>query len=147
MKKALVTAAILGLCVSAPALANQEKNTYDRAHGYYTMDNNATDSRSLNNVEQRRALQTKIERYVKKVDLNKDRNISMDEFASSETQRDKDINGTMRLFENTDLNGNGSVSSQEIMDAKTYYAAKQTMPIDVSSDEGDAYYRARAARR
>lgn len=138
MKKTIAAMAILGVCVSAPALANHERYHTTETRTYRTVQ-----TRPMT-VEQRRALQTKIERHVKKLDLNEDRKVDMDEFVSCKTQKGKDLNTSIRMFKNTDTNNDGFVSSQEIMDAKMRYMSKHSMSsMELSSDDGDAYYRQR----
>ena len=146
MKKTLTTLAVIGMCVAAPAFAGNHATTQTTTTTSYR----TVQVRPMT-VEQRRALQTKIERHVKRLDLNQDRRISEDEFVSYKTQHSQGnhtLDQSQMQFKNTDTNDDGFVSSQEIMDAKTRYINKRTVASDLmTSDNGDTYYRQRAARK
>jgi hypothetical protein len=145
MKKTLTTLAVIGMCAAAPAFAGNHATTQTTTTTSYR----TVQVRPMT-VEQRRALQTKIERHVKRLDLNQDRRVSQDEFVSYKTQHTQgnfSLDAAQQQFKNTDTNNDGSVSSQEIMDAKTRYITKHSMAMDMASDNGDAYYHERRMRK
>jgi CheY-like chemotaxis protein len=122
MKKVIATLALLGTCAVAPAMAAQVYNTSTTT----TTETRTTTYRTiahsnLMSVEERRALQTAIERHVKRLDLNNDRRLSQDEYVSFHSQNPgagQTLNDATWSFKEADLNGSGFVSSQEIMDAQ-----------------------------
>lgn len=120
MKKLIATLAVIGTCIAAPAFATQTTSntttTETRTTTYRTIQHS-----NLMSVEERRALQTAIERHVKRLDLNSDRGLSQDEYVSFHSQNPgagQTLDGATWSFKEADLNGNGFVSSQEIMDAQ-----------------------------
>lgn len=120
MKKVIATLALIGTCAVAPAFAAQTTSntttTETRTTTYRTIAHS-----NLMSVEERRALQTAIERHVKRLDLNNDRRLSQDEYVSFHSQNPgagQTLNEATWSFKEADLNGSGFVSSQEIMDAQ-----------------------------
>jgi hypothetical protein len=137
MKKVIATLAIIGTCAVAPAMAAQVYNnnttttTETRTTTYRTIQHS-----NLMSVEERRALQTAIERHVKRLDLNNDRGLSQDEYVSFHSQNPgagQTLNDATWSFKEADLNGNGFVSSQEIMDAQMKLRAEAAAAALASS--------------
>lgn len=129
MRYILATLTILSIFIVGSAFADSKNvttSTTTTAESH-TIAYRTVAHKDLMTIKDRSALQTQIERNFKKLDLNKNRLIEMDEFVSHSTQNGNNMDTSEALFHQLDINSNGAISSQEIMDSKMREKAVQVL--------------------
>ena len=129
MKKLLSTVAVLALCTT-PAMADHmmHNGRHVMHHTVVTPVAVATTTTTntykverpltYNEVLQRRAMQTEIEREMKRADLNIDHQVTYDEYSFGERVLQRDNLDPKASFDMIDTNKDGILSSQEVMDSR-----------------------------
>lgn len=147
MKKTFTTLAVLAMCTAAPAFAGHVHHHHYAGDGHdHTAATTTTTTRtsevntyrvvtplSAEDVAVRRQMQTKIEKQVKRVDLNGDRLISYDEYANGDRILHEDNMDVRTSFRSIDKNGDGKLNSQEIMDARWAAMQRTAAPVAYTS--------------
>lgn len=148
MKKTTATLAALLICAALPAFANDaktesttsKKTTYVERTTYRTMKVPLTPEQ----VAERQRMGTKIEESINRVDTNGDRELNKAEFSYSKHLFFDNVDDVQAFYVEYDKNGDGQLSSQEILKAQLAEREKAAPPIVMESraDEHTVRYKA-----
>ena len=129
MKNKIMMLAMLSILVVNPALADSKKTTIttttvtqNYATKYHTIKH-----KDLMTVDDRRDLQTDIEKHVRRLDSNQSKAIDRDEFMNFHMNHGVNMSNATDRFTTLDTNANGSISSQEIMDEEMRIRADKAL--------------------
>ena len=127
MKKEMITLAMLGMLVISPAFAGYKNSTTTTTHKTYSVRHHNVKHTNLMSVEDRMVLQENIESHVKQLDINKNKFIDRDEFVDFHTKQGATIEKATARFAILDINRNGFISSQEIMNEEMRIRANRAL--------------------
>jgi hypothetical protein len=146
MKKTLTTLTILGIAVALPAFAadakkvtHTEKTTYTEQVTYHKVRVPLT----ADQIAERQRLITKIEHDIKKIDFDNDHQVSFEEYTTGEQRLHTDGKELTESFNSIDKNGDGLLSSQEILDSQWAQIENSHTPVIATTQTEKTTYTTR----